>query len=141
MEQVSSNCCTSSQCFLFILRLHNREGEFFCYMVHLFRYRLSNIYRVVLLQIFTVRLSYGHNVFSFIYLWFFFLNQPITGSELRRGGIKVWLYNTHKRAGENLVVSFADSTRTISQFNINLNFKVRNLFCLYLNLHRTRHGT
>ena len=59
--------------------------------------------------------------------------QRIRGSELRRGGIKLWLYNTHKRVGENekLTVSFLDtrtspgSPTTKSQFKINLNFKVK----------------
>ena len=58
--------------------------------------------------------------------------QKITGNELRRGGIKLWLYNTDKRVGQNekLTVSFLDTLTspgnptTVSQFKINLNFKV-----------------
>ena len=52
----------------------------------------------------------------------------ISGNELKKGGIQLWLYNTYPRAGENLTVSFqnnASTTVTVSQFNIKLNFKVR----------------
>ncbi|XP_027049719.1 uncharacterized protein LOC113677156 [Pocillopora damicornis] len=50
----------------------------------------------------------------------------ISGNELKKGGIKLWLYNTNPLAGENLTVSFqnnAPTTVTVSQFNIKLNFK------------------
>ena len=52
--------------------------------------------------------------------------QPaISGSEGKAGGIKLWLYNPHKRtAGDHLKVSFSNSAKTVSQFNITLNFKV-----------------
>ena len=40
----------------------------------------------------------------------------------------MWLYNTHKRSGENLTVSFAGATATISRFNISLDFTVLNYF-------------
>ena len=57
---------------------------------------------------------------------FFSFEQPqISGSERSRGGIKLWLYNPYKRAaGEHLKVSFSNSAKTVSQFNITLNFKV-----------------
>ena len=58
--------------------------------------------------------------------------QVIEGNELQKGGIKLWLYNTHKRVGQNekLTVSFLDTLTspgtptTVSQFMISLNFKV-----------------
>ena len=53
-----------------------------------------------------------------------FLHQPISRKEIRRGGIKVWIYNTYERVGESLMVSFDNSQSTVSQFNISLNFKV-----------------
>ena len=61
---------------------------------------------------------------------FAFFEQPaISGSEGKAGGIKLWLYNPHQRAaGEHLTASFSNSAKTVSQFNITLNFKV------YINL-------
>ncbi|XP_066015773.1 chondroitin sulfate ABC exolyase-like isoform X2 [Pocillopora verrucosa] len=53
-------------------------------------------------------------------------SPAISGRELRRGGIQLWLYNNNPRAGESLAVSFqntASTTVTVSQFNIKLNFK------------------
>ncbi|KAL9953042.1 hypothetical protein ACROYT_G040393 [Oculina patagonica] len=60
-----------------------------------------------------------------------FTSNRIRGNELRRGGIKLWLYNTQKRVGDNekLTVSFLDTRTsstnptTVSRFKINLNFK------------------
>ena len=43
----------------------------------------------------------------------------------------MWLYNTHNRAGESLTVSFDNSQRTVSRFNINLDFKVLDAFTLH----------
>ncbi|CAH3025870.1 unnamed protein product [Porites evermanni] len=52
------------------------------------------------------------------------ISPAISGSEGKAGGIKLWLYNPHKRtAGEHLTVSFSNSAQTVSQFNITLNFK------------------
>ena len=60
----------------------------------------------------------------------YFCQPAISRPEIRGGGIRLWLYSTNKHAGENLVVSFADSARIISQFQISLNFKVSNTFLL-----------
>ncbi|KAL9951813.1 hypothetical protein ACROYT_G044545 [Oculina patagonica] len=57
-----------------------------------------------------------------------FPSNRITGKERLKGGIKLWLYNTYKRPGEKLNVSFV-YTQTmpdpiiVSQFNISLDFK------------------
>ena len=71
-------------------------------------------------------------------LKYFFLNilQVIAGKELTNGGIKMWLYNTDSRSGENLTVQFLDtratpeSPVTVSQFKISLKFEVTNCICL-----------
>ncbi|KAL9951814.1 hypothetical protein ACROYT_G044546 [Oculina patagonica] len=57
-----------------------------------------------------------------------FPSNRITGKERLKGGIKLWLYNTYKRPGEKLNVSFVDTQTMpnpiiVSQFNISLDFK------------------
>ncbi|XP_078352647.1 chondroitin sulfate ABC exolyase-like [Oculina patagonica] len=58
-----------------------------------------------------------------------FPTNIIEDKELNNGGIKLWLYNTDPRAGEELNVSFVDTLTTpadpviVAQFNISLDFK------------------
>ena len=48
---------------------------------------------------------------SGVYLWIIscFRYKSISGKEVRRGGIKVWIYSTYERFGEILTVSFDNS--------------------------------
>ncbi|XP_022793262.1 uncharacterized protein LOC111332228 [Stylophora pistillata] len=59
-----------------------------------------------------------------------FKPKPIKGKELKEGGIKLWLYNTHQLSGigEELTIEFLETASSpshsvVSLFKINLNFE------------------
>lgn len=67
------------------------------------------------------------------------IHFQITGSELKKGGIQMWLYNTNPRVEESLTVTFLNTESTpvtVSQFNIYLNFKVKHLFMKRIECYR-----